>query len=235
MNSPSTPGTQDMNATDKVSEIEQACHDVWDATRPLGGAFWYELPGAQRSFAIECFKAGNLAAINASRRSAPAEAVKVKAGLDLALLELAAHLDLTDGVYADEAAVCRLAASALSTLAIHPMPEHPGDGEPVAWRWQWGETGEWQYGHHRPAFDDPRSPYFGKLFAVHPLFASPHQADSGEVTDEMVEKIKALEAACDQARLALAGMVSVQSAIDRLDTRPLGLSAALTNRTKDNG
>lgn len=42
------------------------------------------------------------------------------AGLAEALKELADHLDLAEGVYADEAAICRLAASALSPA---PAPD----------------------------------------------------------------------------------------------------------------
>lgn len=44
---------------------------------------------------------------------------------------------------------------------------------------------------------------------------------------DVVGQVEKLEAACNQARLALAGMVSVQSAIDLLDCRPLGVSATL--------
>ena len=59
---------------------------------------------------------------------------------------------------------------------------------------------------------------------------------SAEVT-EIVGQVKALEAACNQARLALAGMVSIQSALDALDCRPLGVSAALAalNGGRENG
>lgn len=63
-------------------------------------------------------------------------------------------------------------------------------GEPVAWRWKWGEAGQWYYGDHgqKPDAEDTRSPYFGKLSAVEPLYLSPTEPKAGVVSDAMVER-----------------------------------------------
>lgn len=68
----------------------------------------------------------------------------------------------------------------------------------------------------------------GSEFDASALYASPSKQEPVAVTDEMVERVRQLEEACNAARTALAGMTSVQGAIDKLDCRPLGVAAALS-------
>lgn len=44
--------------------------------------------------------------------------------------------------------------------------------EPVAWRWNWGAGGRWFYDEERPNDQNAKSPYFGKLTTIEPLFGS---------------------------------------------------------------
>ena len=64
-----------------------------------------------------------------------------------------------------------------------------GGQQPVAWRWKWGKTGKWYYGDHdeRPNTENPRSPYFGKLCVVEPLYP-PTEPKAGVVSEDMVER-----------------------------------------------
>lgn len=64
------------------------------------------------------------------------------------------------------------------------------------------------------------------LFAM--LTAAPQPPQPVKVDRKLFDQVAKLEEACNQARLALSGMVSPQSALDLLDARPTGVSAALT-------
>ena len=187
--------------------VSVACAEIWNAMRSVGGPFWAELAERHRALAIECYKAGNLAAL--SRRAAnSAGGVEVKA-LDWAKHPVAEawRADTMLGTYqvwigslatswqfdsllgesineksgsADEA---KAAAQADFNQRILSAIAHAVEAEPVAWRWRWAETGDWYYGKNKPERIDA-----DHMQSVDALFTHPSSPVSAEVTvtDEMV-------------------------------------------------
>jgi hypothetical protein len=64
-----------------------------------------------------------------------------------------------------------LVADAMRALSRRSLDTADGV-EPVAWRWNWGAGGRWFYDEERPSDQDAKSPYFGKLTTIEPLYAS---------------------------------------------------------------
>jgi hypothetical protein len=45
-----------LSGDEKLMEAE--CAEIWEKMRPLGGAFWHELPDRARTLAMACYRAG---------------------------------------------------------------------------------------------------------------------------------------------------------------------------------